>query len=92
MLSAGAGDPADRAGTGATAVTGSSYIPIVVPIMAFVAMGFWLGLILYADSHPGYRHRKVLPVSDDATEARDSEALGPEHELIGEHDAGALLR
>ena len=36
-------------------MTGSSLILIVVPIMAFVAMFFWLGLVFYADSHPGYR-------------------------------------
>jgi hypothetical protein len=34
-------------------VTGSSYIPIVVPIVAFLAMGAWLGLVFYADRHPG---------------------------------------
>jgi hypothetical protein len=72
-------------------VTGSSYIPIVVPIMAFVAMGFWLGLIFYADSHPGYRHRKVRPGPGDAAGAPDSEAPGPAHERIDEHSAGALL-
>jgi hypothetical protein len=35
-------------------VTGSSYVAIVVPIMAFIMMAFWLGLVFYADSHPGY--------------------------------------
>jgi hypothetical protein len=49
----------------------------------------------YADSHPGYRHRKALPVPDDATqatEAANSGPLGSEHERIDEHSAGALLR
>jgi len=39
-------------------VTGSSYIPIVVPIMAFVAMSVWIGLVFYADSHPGWKPRR----------------------------------
>jgi ATP/ADP translocase len=39
-------------------VAGSSYVAIVVPIMAFITMAFWLGLVFYADSHPGYGHRK----------------------------------
>ena len=39
-------------------MTGSSYIPIVVPIMAFVTMFFWLGLVFYADSHPGWKPRR----------------------------------
>jgi len=43
---------------GAVAVTGSSYILIVVPIVAFVAMFFWLGLVFYADSHPGWKPRR----------------------------------
>ncbi len=39
-------------------MSGSSYIPIVVPIVAFIAMACWLGLVFYADSHPGYGRRK----------------------------------
>lgn len=75
-------------------MTGSSYIPIVVPIMAFVAMAFWLGLIFYADSHPGFRHRKVLPQPDEAAAGTDTvEPAGQagEHERIDAHSAGALL-
>lgn len=39
-------------------MTGSSYLAIVVPIIAFIAMAFWLGLVFYADSHPGYGRGK----------------------------------
>ena len=28
-------------------------------IMAFITMAFWLGLVFYADSHPGYGHGKT---------------------------------
>jgi hypothetical protein len=69
-------------------VTGSSYIPIVVPIIAFFAMAFWLGMVFYADRHPGYKHRKPQPVPDifetDDTAGRD------EHERISEHSAGSV--
>jgi len=39
-------------------VTGSSLIPIVVPIVAFVGMFTWLGLVFHADSHPGWKPRR----------------------------------
>ncbi len=39
-------------------MSGSSLIPIVVPIMAFVAMAFWLGLVFHADSHPRRAHKR----------------------------------
>jgi len=29
--------------------------------MAFAAMAFWLGLVFYADSHPGSGRRKSSP-------------------------------
>ncbi len=88
-------------------MTGSSYIPIVVPIIAFVAMAFWLGLLFHADSHPGYKHRKPQPVPDIfETDGTTGGAAGPEsgarpetrgpagpgeHERIDEHASGALL-
>jgi hypothetical protein len=65
---------------GAVAVTGSSYIPIVVPIMAFVAMFFWLGLVFYADGHPGWKPRRkpgqasAPAEADAAPEARRLDA------------------
>jgi hypothetical protein len=91
MLPACAGDGAGRTGTGAIAVTGSSYIPIVVPIMAFLAMGFWLVLIFYADRHPGYKHRKPQPVPDIfETDGTAGAAAGPEHERIDERSAALL--
>jgi hypothetical protein len=51
-----ADDHGRRRRMGVTAVTGSSYVAIVVPIMAFIMMAFWLGLVFYADSHPGSGH------------------------------------
>jgi hypothetical protein len=51
------------------AVTGSSYVAIVAPIVAFAAMAFWLGLVFYADSHPGSR-RKLARQKHPATAPR----------------------
>jgi hypothetical protein len=67
-------------------VTGSSYVALVVPIMAFTAMAFWLGLVFYADSHPRYggrqsskrpspaspRHAASRPRADDLGELPDA--------------------
>jgi len=39
-------------------VTGSSSVAIVLPIVAFTAMALWIGMVFYADSHPGYGRRK----------------------------------
>ncbi len=70
-------------------MTGSSYIPIVVPIVAFVAMAFWLGLIFYADGHPGYQRRTRRRRSRGGAAAiSETVALapGPQHEALP--DAG----
>jgi hypothetical protein len=71
-------------------VTGSSYIPIVVPIIAFLAMASWIGLVFYADSHPGYKHRKPLPVPDiDEPEGRADVAGGPAPDALSVTDVSA---
>jgi hypothetical protein len=36
-------------------MTGSSLIPIVVPIVAFAAMAAWLGMVFWADAHPHWK-------------------------------------
>jgi hypothetical protein len=87
-------------------VTGSSYIPIVVPIVAFVGMTLWLGMIFHADRHPGY-WRRTPPHSDGSTPRGSRQAAAVparvltdagvhpekgEHERIEEHATGAGLR
>ena len=41
-------------------MTGSNpnLVAIVVPIVAFFALAFWLGLCFYAGSHPSWRHQQ----------------------------------
>jgi len=63
-------------------VTGSSYVAIVVPIIAFTAMAFWLGLVFYADSHPGSRDRQRR---QQPSETARSQAAG---RLAGDDPAG----
>jgi hypothetical protein len=36
-------------------MTGSSLVPIIVPIMAFFAGAIWLGLVYWADAHPEWK-------------------------------------
>jgi hypothetical protein len=33
-------------------------VAAVVPIVAFFALAFWLGLVFYAGSHPFWRHHQ----------------------------------
>jgi len=39
-------------------MTGSSLVAFILPVVAFTAMAFWLGMVFYADSHPGYGRRQ----------------------------------
>jgi len=39
-------------------MSGSSLVAIILPVVAFTAMAFWLGMVFYADSHPGYGRRQ----------------------------------
>jgi hypothetical protein len=69
-------------------MTGSVWVPIVVPIVALLALGSWLAMIYYADAHPQYQHGSTrqagvasgLPVSD----ARDG-ATGQELASAAQH-------
>lgn len=83
------------------AVTGSGYVPIIVPIVAFFAMAFWLRMVFYADSHPRYRHGQptgAAPPEGAATEQHRAalRAPGPagprEHERIDEDTRAGALR
>jgi len=47
-------------------MTGSSLVPIIVPIVAVLAMAVWLGLVFYAAAHPRWKRYDVLPESASA--------------------------
>ena len=70
-------------------MTGSSYIPIVVPIVAFLAMALWLGLVFYAAGHPGYRRRTPRRRSRSAAAtSSDTAAVAPAPQQEAISDAG----
>jgi hypothetical protein len=45
-------------------MTGSFLVPIVVPIVAVVALAIWIGLVFWADAHPGWKAHGVAPGSE----------------------------
>ncbi len=42
-------------------MTGSPLVPIVVPIVAFVAAVIWLGMVYWAEAHPGWKKHAAAP-------------------------------
>jgi hypothetical protein len=60
---------------GGAIMTGSSLVPVIVPIVAVLAMAVWLGLVFYAAAHPRWKRYDVLPGS--ATGADTDRPGGP---------------
>jgi hypothetical protein len=36
-------------------MTGSFLVPILTPIVAVLALALWMGMIFWADAHPGWK-------------------------------------
>jgi hypothetical protein len=72
-------------------VSGSSMIPIITPIVALLAMAVWLGMIFYADGHPGQRGTKSTTVPGNAPATPVDHAPPPplEHEELPSPAASA---
>jgi hypothetical protein len=49
-------------------MTGSNAVLIVVPIVALVTLGFWLGVVYYVGAHPEWKAHRLQ------REAREREA------------------
>jgi hypothetical protein len=47
----------------APVMTGSFLVPIVAPVVAVVAMACWMGMIFWADAHPGWKTRHIAEVT-----------------------------
>jgi hypothetical protein len=43
-------------------MTGSSWVPIVIPIVAIITLGGWLAAVYRADSHPGWKGQPSAPL------------------------------
>jgi hypothetical protein len=45
---------------------GSLVAQIVIPIISFLAVLFWVSIVLYASTHPAWKHKGVPPRSEVA--------------------------
>jgi len=44
-------------------MSGSFLVPIITPIAAVIALAFWLGMVFWAESHPGWKTHHAAPES-----------------------------
>jgi len=54
-------------------MTGSALAPVIIPIVAFVALVVWIGMVFYANAHPSVHGREA----------------GAAHEEHQDHEAAA---
>jgi len=54
-------------------MTGSSLAPIIIPIVAMIALSGWLAMVYYANAHPEWKAHRAAPnpVSTDTTVRAD---------------------
>jgi hypothetical protein len=45
-------------------VTGTTLAVIIIPVVAFAALGIWLGMVLYASRNPGGKQHGGRPPFD----------------------------
>ena len=69
-------------------MTGSSLVPVIVPMVAVLAMAAWLGLVFYAAAHPRWKRYDVLPRSDSAA----APGTPGEPALPAERDVAAVTK
>jgi len=59
-------------------MTGSFLVAIVTPIVAAIAMACWLGMVFWAEGHPGWKTHRA---------AQESQFPGESPTLAGDLDA-----
>ena len=69
-------------------MTGGFWAPIVIPIVATIALFSWVGAVYYANAHPGWRGHTRAPVPH-ITGIRDPIDTVGEREPAMTPDAGA---
>jgi hypothetical protein len=52
-------------------MTGGYWAPIIIPIVAVIALFTWLGAVYYASAHPGWRTHSTWRAPMDYTSIRD---------------------
>jgi hypothetical protein len=61
-------------------MTGSFLVLIVTPVVAIVALACWMGMLFWADAHPGWKTRDKAQVAqfpgEGSTVAGDLEGGG----------------
>ncbi len=62
-------------------MTGSFLVPIITPIVAVIALACWLGMILWAEGHPGWKAHRA---------AHESQFSGESLTLAGDLGGGEL--
>ncbi len=62
-------------------MTGSFLVPIITPIVAILAMACWMGMIFWADAHPGRKANHA---------AGETQFPGESSVLAGELEGGEL--
>ncbi len=55
-------------------MTGSNLVLIVVPIVMVLALGTWLGLVMYAGAHPEWKAQRLAREAREAHQAREAAA------------------
>lgn len=65
-------------------MTGSFLVLIITPIVVIIALAFWLGMVYWADAHPGWKAHATAP-APEITGVRDLTAAEP-----GDHHGGEL--
>lgn len=68
-------------------MTGSFLVPIITPIVALITLATWLGIVYWADAHPGWKagaphgpeltDTRSLPPAAEPGEAHDGELAPP---------------
>jgi hypothetical protein len=49
-------------------MTGSALAPVVIPIVAFVFLFLWLGMVYYANAHPSVHGREARAAHEERQE------------------------
>ena len=68
-------------------MTGSFLVPIITPIVALITLATWLGIVYWADAHPGWKagaphgpeltDAGVLPPEAEPGKAQDGKLAPP---------------